>query len=263
MLTFASTSKKSHIMKTTSIFFLTLLAATLTLASCKSDNTEPEPIPHKDLIRTITTDSYTAEFIYNEADWSISRIDMQYNQPAGTSTGTINFTWSNDRLDIENINGDYILKYSFTHEDGRATAMYSDENDTPAATLGYDGEGRLSSVVWRDGYKDTYTWENGNMTAVSGTIEAEIGYGNIVNNTNLDFIYLISPGYLSQIAYPYGSLIGLLGTSPAKMPESETCYIEGYDAQNISYSYTLDDNGRIISVDISSDGQKSTVKIGY
>lgn len=168
MLTFASTSKKSHIMKTTSIFFLTLLAATLTLASCKSDNTEPEPIPHKDLIRTITTDSYTAEFIYNEADWSISRIDMQYNQPAGTSTGTINFTWSNDRLDIENINGDYILKYSFTHEDGRATAMYSDENDTPAATFGYDGEGRLSSVVWRDGYKDTYTWENGNMTAVSG-----------------------------------------------------------------------------------------------
>lgn len=221
-------------MKTTSIFFLTLLAATLTLASCKSDNTEPEPIPHKDLIRTITTDSYTAEFIYNEADWSISRIDMQYNQPAGTSTGTINFTWSNDRLDIENINGDYILKYSFTHEDGRATAMYSDENDTPAATFGYDGEGRLSSVVWRDGYKDTYTWENGNMTAVSGTIEAE-----------------------------NGSLIGLLGTSPAKMPESETCYIEGYDAQNISYSYTLDDNGRITSVDISSDGQKSTVKIGY
>ena len=47
------------------------------------------------------------------------------------------------------------------------------------------------------------------------------------------------------------------------MPESETCYIEGYDAQNISYSYTLDDNGRIKSVDISSDGQKSTVKIGY
>ena len=160
-------------MKTTNIFIaiVSFLAATLTLVSCKKD-TEPDPIPQKDIVRTITTDSYTAEFIYN-------------------------------------------------------------------------------------------AWENGNMTAVSGTLNAEIGYGDIVNNTNLDFIYLISPGYLSQIAYPYGSLIGLLGTSPANMPESETCYIEGYDAQNISYSYTLDDEGRITSININNNGAESTVSIEY
>ncbi|HJB45007.1 MAG TPA: DUF4595 domain-containing protein [Candidatus Coprenecus merdipullorum] len=250
-------------MKTTNIIIISFLAAALTLVSCKKDNTEPEPIPQKDLIRTITTDSYTAEFVYNEADWSVSRIDMQYHMDGISSTGTINFIWNYDRLTIENINGDYIINYSFAVENGRATAMFFDGQETPAATFGYDTEGYLSHITWTHGYKDTYTWENGNMTAVSGTLNAEIGYGNIVNNTNLDFIYLISPGYLSQISYPYGSLIGLLGTSPAKMPESETCYIEGYDAIDISYSYTLDDEGRITSININNNGAESTVSIKY
>ena len=252
-------------MKTTNIFIVivSFLAATLTLVSCKKDNTEPEPIPQKDLIRTITTDSYTAEFVYNEADWSVSRIDIQYHMAGNSSTGTINFIWNNNRLNIENINGDYIINYSFAVENGRATAMFFDEQETPAATFEYDTEGYLSHITWTHGYKDTYTWENGNMTAVSGTLNAEIGYGDIVNNTNLDFIYLISPGYLSQISYPYSSLIGLLGTSPAKMPESETCYIEGYDAIDISYSYTLDDEGRITSININNNGAESTVSIKY
>ena len=249
-------------MKTTNIFILTFLAATLTLVSCEKNRTKPEPTHQKDIVRTITTDSYTAEFIYDE-DTTLSRIDMQYHMAGNSSTGTVNFIWSNDRLDIENSSEGYTLKYSFTIENGRAAAMFSNERETPTATFEYDTEGHLSHITWTDEYKDTFTWKNGNMTAVSGTMDAEIGYGDIVNNTNLDFIHIISPGCLSQISYPYSSLIGLLGTSSANLPESESCYIDGYEALKITYSYTLDEDGRITAVDINSGGHKSTVKIGY
>ena len=47
------------------------------------------------------------------------------------------------------------------------------------------------------------------------------------------------------------------------MPESESCYIDGYEALKITYSYNLDEDGRITAVDINSGGHKSTVKIGY
>lgn len=86
---------------------------------------------------------------------------------------------------------------------------------------------------------------------------------NTVNNTNLNLIHLISPGDLNSMIQPYGSITGIMGKPSAHMPESEKCNYEDYGSLDISYSYTLDDEGRITSVDISSGGQKSTVKIGY
>lgn len=235
----------------------TAITAAFTLVSCNKNNTEPDPTPRNHIIRTITTDEYTANFIYNESEELLTGIDFDY----GTSQVNVTYDWSESNVDITAASEDYSIVYSFTLENGRATSMLSDGENM--ATFEYSADGTLSKVIWSDGSTDTYTWTDGDMTAISGILNTQIEYGKIVNNTNLNLIHLISPGDLNSMIQPYGSITGIMGKPSAHMPESEKCNYEDYGSQDISYSYTLDDDGRITAVDISSGGQKSTVKIGY
>lgn len=131
----------------------------------------------------------------------------------------------------------------------------------------YDGENRLTKISSADsdfGTVDIFiTWEGGNITLMESNFMGDVmsassrTYGQIPNDANIDLTSIITssnPADQSNFM-----LLGLVGECNADMTQSETT-----DGITYTYSYDLDDSGRVVKAEINRDGSlEATYEIKY
>lgn len=266
---------KWNILKCLSAFVFTGVL----MISCENNRDDGIPSENDtvDVIAAITSDEYEYEFAYDDSGRlvEVKMVDLLFDGL------TENYFLSYEGDSIVRLSSDgYKEVFVYGIEGGKVTSLSVDEvfpEVTHIASYRYDGQGYLQYIDWPEGVREkpeTYTWDNGNLIGISGLDDTSVAieYESTRNTTNLDFIYLISTGYLNntaELSIPNLMIIsGYMGPASYSMPVAENVSYEGYVYQRVEYAYGLDENGRIISVDITIfyDGvyaEKNHVTITY
>lgn len=130
----------------------------------------------------------------------------------------------------------------------------------------YDEDGRLYSMTTENDFGTVdviITWKDGNITDMTSSVMGETmsetswTYGEIPNDSSIDLTSLITSFVPTDQTNYF--LFGLVGECNANLAETETT-----DGITYTYSYYLDDSGRVVKAEIHRDGSlEATYEIRY
>lgn len=186
----------------------------------------------------------------------IKEVNFQSNIGGKNKETTYTFSYGSDYIAIFTEGSDgkqYEQMRAYLDEDGKiieSTHNKSFDN----MTFEYDGIGRLT------GGNDDDTpfqakWSQGNLKSTELFMSTTVGYGDISNNTNFDFVAAITEAYYiieqSMMGEPLFGMFGFLGHRSDNLPASDKYCT--WDSVN-SFRYEMDADGCPVKIICESGG---------
>jgi len=229
--------------------FLLLPTIAMTIHSCSKGEDDQDDDHDVRLLKTISSDSGSVEFVYD----NLQRI--------------IKVIWSD-----QSGNPDLIDSYEY-----KSYSVYNvvEVNNKWGYRIGFmlDGNGYVVGEVYGDGSKDhqytdgyltssrdgrVYTWENANLTKIANLHDDTYtyAYNNVVNKLNVNIFDLDGFGFGYLIHDDGDTCTHFKGTSSRNYPVTATI---GDDT--VTYTYTYDSKGYPTKIAISR--HKLFEEVGY
>ncbi len=171
------------------------------------------------------------------------------------SDNTISFssTWTNEEGTSEE-KSTYIL-----NQDGNVeTWKQEEEDEISEGKITYDENGYfLSSETWDNEsqikFAERAEWHNGNLIKAIGSQDnySQIEYGELLNNANLDFIYMFcQTEWLTCLAFNGSGIkpLGYFGKRSANLPIKES---DPEESTYSLYNYETNSEGYVIKVTVT------------